>query len=75
MAMRSARAKRAISGIPGRDMTDEQIAALSDEEKRAHTERFMRIVDASQQGTKREAVPLGTDEQGRPFGIIVWRKP
>jgi hypothetical protein len=30
---------------------------------------------AALEGQVRTPVPLGTDENGEPFGIIVWRKP
>ncbi len=30
---------------------------------------------AAQDGLVRKVVPLGTDENGEPFGFICWRKP
>jgi hypothetical protein len=56
----------------------EQIDWNSAEGKQA-TERlnnFIRNIDKSvPEGHVRTAVPLGVDESGEPFGIIVWRKP
>lgn len=49
------------------------------EEGKQATQRlksFLRHIDKSvPEGSVRTAVPLGTDENGEPFGIIVWRKP
>jgi hypothetical protein len=30
---------------------------------------------AAREGQVRTPIPLGKDESGEPFGIIVWRKP
>lgn len=55
-----------------------QIDWQSDEGEQA-TERlnsFLRNIDkTAPEGHVRTAVPLGTDENGEPFGIIVWGKP
>ncbi|HEV2522594.1 MAG TPA: hypothetical protein VGT24_09450 [Candidatus Acidoferrales bacterium] len=56
-------------------MTDD----WSSEEGKQAEERlnhFLEHMDkAAPEGSKRTAVPLGTDENGEPFGVIVWRKP
>jgi hypothetical protein len=42
----------------------------------ARLNHFLEQMDkAAPEGFKRTAVPLGTDENGEPFGVIVWRKP
>ena len=49
----------------------------SEEGKRAtaRLNHFLDNMDKSvPEGFKRTAVPLGIDENGEPFGIIVWRK-
>ena len=50
----------------------------SDEGKQA-TERlnhFLKHIDkTAPEGYVRTAVPHGTDENGEPFGFVVWRKP
>jgi hypothetical protein len=56
-------------------MTDEEIAALSDEEKRIWTETFLRMVDKSQPDTQRQVVRIGTDDDGSPLHIVTWKKP
>jgi hypothetical protein len=50
----------------------------SDEGKQAtvRLNSFVQHIDKSmQEGFVRTAVPLGTDENGEPFGMIAWRKP
>ncbi len=42
----------------------------------ARLDSLLRHIDKSApEGAVRTAVPLGTDENGEPFGVIVWRKP
>jgi len=37
---------------------------------------FLEHIDkTAPEGSVRTAVSFGTDENGEPFGIIVWRKP
>jgi|HubBroStandDraft_6_1064221.scaffolds.fasta_scaffold650083_3 hypothetical protein len=60
-------------------MSDEkQIDWNSDEGKQA-TARLNHFLDhigkSAPEGAVRTAVPLGTDENGKPFGVITWRKP
>jgi len=55
-----------------------QIEWQSDEGKQAtaRLNHFLKHMDKAATGSElRTAVPLGTDENGEPFGIIVWRKP
>ena len=43
----------------------------------ARLNSLVRHIDksAAQDGLVRKVVPLGTDENGEPFGFICWRKP
>jgi hypothetical protein len=42
----------------------------------ARLNRFLEHIDkTAPEGYVRTAVPLGTDENGEPFGIITWGKP
>ena len=60
-------------------MSDKANIDWNSAEGKQATERlnnFLRNIDkTAPEGFKREAVPLGKDESGEPFGIIVWRKP
>jgi hypothetical protein len=56
----------------------EQIDWNSEEGKQAtaRLDSLLRHIDKSvPEGAVRTAVPLGKDENGEPFGFIVWRKP
>lgn len=60
-------------------MADAENIDWSSAEGKQATERlksFLANMDKSApEGAVRTAVPLGTDENGEPFGVIVWRKP
>lgn len=60
-------------------MSDSEKVDWNSEEGKQATARLNALLDAADksapEGFKRTAVPLGTDENGEPFGIIVWRKP
>ena len=51
---------------------------MSTEEKQPaweQLEHFLEVMDKSApEGSKRVAVPLGEDQEGEQFGIIVWRE-
>jgi hypothetical protein len=62
-----------------REKGSRKVDWTSDEGKQA-TERlnhFLKHIDktVAPEGYVRTPVPLGTDENGEPFGIIVWKKP
>jgi hypothetical protein len=41
----------------------------------ARLNQFLQHIDkTAPEGSMRTAVPFGTDENGEPFGIVVWRK-
>jgi hypothetical protein len=50
-------------------MADEQ----EDANKRA-VEAFLRVMDKSRPEAKRETVPMGFDDDGKPLFIVRWRK-
>ena len=42
--------------------------------RRQRTEDFLEVVDRSQPEKSRTFVVLGQDDEGKDFGVIVWRK-
>ncbi len=61
------------------DTDSKDIDWSSDEGKQAtaRLNHLLKHIDksAAQDGLVRTAVPLGTDENGEPFGLFVWSKP
>jgi hypothetical protein len=49
---------------------------IREQDANRRLDQFLEVMDKSQPGMKREAVPLAFDDEGKPvWGVIRWTKP